>query len=122
MALILATDIVCVRLCPQDILEKIRECGSSVTYYGGRVLNNQSPEMSPMTKAIMREIHSDDNVCEVCQPNKCPHSSKIFTSFCGRGAADNKHLGKDTKSPLFLLITNFTLESRRISRSHHAQE
>lgn len=77
----------------QDILEKIRECGSSVTYYGGRVLNNQSPEMSPMTKAIMREIHNDDNVCEVCQPNKCPHGSKIFTSFCGRGA-DNKHLGK----------------------------
>lgn len=77
----------------QDILEKIRECGSSVTYYGGRVLNNQSPEVSPMTKAIMREIHSDDNVCEVCQPNKCPHNSKIFTSFCGRGA-DSKHLGK----------------------------
>lgn len=83
----------------QDILEKIRECGSSVTYYGGRVLNNQSPEMSPMTKAIMREIHNDDNVCEVCQPNKCPHSGKIFTSFCGRGA-DSKHLGKPSGHPI----------------------
>lgn len=48
--------------------------------------------MSPMTKAIMREIHSDDNVCEVCQPNKCPHGSKIFTSFCGRGADLGKKL------------------------------
>lgn len=93
----------------QDILEKIRECGSSVTYYGGRVLNNQSPEMSPMTKAIMREIHNDDSVCEVCQPNKCPHGSKIFTSFCGRGA-DNKHLGKLVRGrcPLSLIMHTLT--------------
>lgn len=61
--------------------------------------------MSPMTKAIMREIHSDDNVCEVCQPNKCPHSSKIFTSFCGRGA-DNKHLGKPKHTTTHTTYTN----------------
>lgn len=72
-------------------MEKIRECGSSVTYYGGRVLDNQSPEVSPMTKAIMREIHSVDNICEVCQPNNCPHNDKLFTSFRD---ADHKHLGK----------------------------
>lgn len=71
---------------PKDILEKIRECGSSVTYYGGRVLNNQSPEVSPMTKAIMREIHNDNNICEVCHPTK-----KLYTSFCD---ADKNHLGK----------------------------
>lgn len=73
----------------QDILEKIRECGSSVTYYGGRVLNNQSPEVSPMTKAIMREIHSDNNICEVCHPSNGP--TKLYTSFCD---ADKNHLGK----------------------------
>ncbi|XP_055315136.1 protein javelin isoform X3 [Sitodiplosis mosellana] len=74
----------------QDILEKIRECGSSVTYYGGRVLNNQSPEVSPMTKAIMREIHSDNNICEVCHPNNALHANRLYTSFCD---ADKNHLG-----------------------------
>ncbi|XP_031618587.1 protein javelin isoform X2 [Contarinia nasturtii] len=75
----------------QDILEKIRECGSSVTYYGGRVLNNQSPEVSPMTKAIMREIHhSDNNICEVCHPNNGSHANRLYTNFCD---ADKNHLG-----------------------------
>lgn len=71
-------------------MEKIRECGSSVTYYGGRVLNNQSTDVSPMTKAIMREIRSEDSICGVCQPHNCPHASKLFTSFCD---SDNNHLG-----------------------------
>lgn len=83
----------------KDILEKIRECGSSVTYYGGRVLNNQSPEVSPMTKAIMREIHhSDNNICEVCHPNGAVAATaaavaakKLYTTFCD---ADKNHLGK----------------------------
>lgn len=76
----------------QDILEKIRECGSSVTYYGGRVLNNHSNGVSPISKAIMREIHSEDNICGVCQPHNCPHGSKLFTSFCN--ADNSSHLGK----------------------------
>lgn len=80
----------------QDILEKIRECGSSVTYYGGRVLNNHSQGVSPIAKAIMREIHSEDNICGVCQPHNCPHSSKLFTSFCT--ADNNSHLGKYTNN------------------------
>lgn len=84
----------------QDILEKIRECGSSVTYYGGRVLNNQSPEVSPMTKAIMREIHhSDNNICEVCHPNNGPHTNKLYTSFRD---ADKNHLGKTTGVFIFV--------------------
>lgn len=79
----------------KDILEKIRECGSSVTYYGGRVLNNQSPEVSPMTKAIMREIHNDNNICDVCHPNGAAAAAmaakKLYTTFCD---ADKNHLGK----------------------------
>lgn len=85
----------------KDILEKIRECGSSVTYYGGRVLNNQSPEVSPMTKAIMREIHSDNNICEVCHPNGAAAAAaaavaakKLYTTFCD---SDKNHLGKKGK-------------------------
>lgn len=84
----------------QDILEKIRECGSSVTYYGGRVLNNQSPEVSPMTKAIMREIHhSDNNICEVCHPSNGAHANKLYTSFRD---ADKNHLGKITGVFIFV--------------------
>lgn len=78
----------------QDILEKIRECGSSVTYYGGRVLNNHhSTGASPISKAIMREIHNGDSICGVCQPHNCPQRNKLFTSFCGSDNS-NSHLGK----------------------------
>lgn len=61
----------------KDVLAKIRECGSSVTYYGGRVVDNKSPEVSPMTKAIMQEIRG--KVCGVCQPGNCPHDNEIFS-------------------------------------------
>ncbi|XP_046753274.1 protein javelin isoform X2 [Diprion similis] len=42
----------------QDVLKKIRECGTSVTYYGGKVVNTcNSPLISPpITGKIMREI------------------------------------------------------------------
>ncbi|XP_050343104.1 protein javelin [Nymphalis io] len=47
-----------------DILKKIRECGTSVTYYGGKVLNSKtSSAVSPMTKAIMEEIKSLQKNC-----------------------------------------------------------
>lgn len=59
-------------------MAKIRECGSSVTYYGGRVVDTKSPEVSPMTKAIMQEIRGHNKVCGACQPHNCPHSEKIF--------------------------------------------
>lgn len=54
------------RYVSQDILEKIRECGSSVTYYGGRVVHKKNSEFSPITKAIMQEIRSSE--CNNCQP------------------------------------------------------
>lgn len=47
-----------------DILKKIRECGTSVTYYGGKVVNSKtSSAVSPMTKAIMEEIKSLQKNC-----------------------------------------------------------
>ncbi|KAK0080903.1 hypothetical protein PV325_013141 [Microctonus aethiopoides] len=39
----------------QDVLRKIRECGTSVTYYGGKVVNTcNGPLISPMTCKINR--------------------------------------------------------------------
>lgn len=63
-----------------DILKKIRECGTSVTYYGGKVLNSKTGStVSPMTKAIMEEIKSLQKNCNrdcyscqtKCRGNKC---------------------------------------------------
>lgn len=56
----------------QDVLEKIRECGSTVTYYGGRVVDKKSEHMNTMTKAIMKEIRGQERkTCQVCQPHGC---------------------------------------------------
>lgn len=63
-----------------DILKKIRECGTSVTYYGGKVLNSKSNStVSPMTKAIMEEIKNLQKNCSrdcyschtKCRGDKC---------------------------------------------------
>ena len=65
----------------QDVLEKIRECGSTVTYFGGRMTGDKRGEhVSQMTKAIMREIRGQEKKCGVCQPFNCKiddRSSKI---------------------------------------------
>ncbi|XP_053603093.1 protein javelin [Plodia interpunctella] len=63
-----------------DILKKIRDCGTSITYYGGKVLNSKpGSTVSPMTKAIMEEIKSLQKNCSrdcyscqtKCRGNKC---------------------------------------------------
>lgn len=63
-----------------DIMKKIRECGTSVTYYGGKVLNSKpGSTVSPMTKAIMEEIKSLQKNCSrdcyscqtKCRGEKC---------------------------------------------------
>lgn len=63
-----------------DILKKIRECGTSVTYYGGKVLNSKTgSNVSPMTRAIMDEIKSLQKSCSrdcyscqtKCRGNRC---------------------------------------------------
>ncbi|XP_011556913.3 protein javelin [Plutella xylostella] len=63
-----------------DIMKKIRDCGTSVTYYGGKVLNSkQGSTVSPMTKAIMEEIKGLQKNCSrdcyscqtKCRGEKC---------------------------------------------------
>ncbi|CAH1644519.1 unnamed protein product [Spodoptera littoralis] len=63
-----------------DILKKIRECGTSITYYGGKVLTSKTGStVSPMTKAIMEEIKSLQKNCSrdcyscqtKCRGDKC---------------------------------------------------
>lgn len=49
-----------------DVLEKIRDCGSSITYYGGQTTGKKL--RSDMTKAIMREI-SNQRQCN-CQARR----------------------------------------------------
>lgn len=42
---------------PPEVMEKIRACGTTVTYYGGQVISaSNGPLRSPMTLAIMDEI------------------------------------------------------------------
>jgi hypothetical protein len=43
----------------EDVLEKIRECGTTVTYYGGRVVKKQCGQ-PVLTKAIMEEIKNNE--------------------------------------------------------------
>ncbi|XP_065163136.1 protein javelin-like [Atheta coriaria] len=63
---------VCCEYVSEDILEKIRECGTSVTYYGGRVTAKRKPQA--MTKAIMDEIQNQKN-----QKPKCNCACKYKT-------------------------------------------
>lgn len=50
-----------------DVMEKIRECGSSITYYGGQTLDKKT-NSDLMTKAIMKEISSQKCGCQSKRP------------------------------------------------------
>lgn len=50
----------------EDVLQKIRECGTCVTYYGGKVLETNNNKHSPLTKAIMEEIKGTQKRNEEC--------------------------------------------------------
>lgn len=87
-----------------DILKKIRDCGTSVTYYGGKVLNSKTgSNVSPMTKAIMDEIKSLQKICSrdcyscqtKCQGDRC---SCLVTDKHKQKKADNKNIVKRTES------------------------
>jgi hypothetical protein len=48
-----------------EVLERIRACGTTVTYYGGQVIAaSNGPLRSPMTLAIMDEIQRSKNTCK----------------------------------------------------------
>lgn len=60
-----------------DVLEKIRECGSSITYYGGQTTaEGQKMNSDAMTKAIMREINNQQK-CS-CPSRKLSRQSEKF--------------------------------------------
>lgn len=54
----------------QDVLEKIRARGSTVTYYGGKVLDKRSS-----ANGIMQDIYK--NRCIACQPLNCPDPDEV---------------------------------------------
>lgn len=78
-------------------MEKIRECGSSVTYYGGRVVNNKSVGNGrPMTQSILQEIRGQENSkCGVCQPDNCPLHMRWQQTKESQDSDDNS-LGRET--------------------------
>ncbi|EDV51155.2 protein javelin [Drosophila erecta] len=65
-----------------DVLAKIRECGSTVTYYGGRVLEKTATSSTvpstkttqPMTGSATRSRIRQIEACNVCLPSeRCEH-------------------------------------------------
>ena len=59
-----------------DVLEKIRECGSSITYYGGQTTaEGKKMSSDAMTKAIMREINGQKCSCPTRKTSR--HSEKF---------------------------------------------
>uniref|UniRef100_A0A6P4FRY1 Uncharacterized protein LOC108054027 n=1 Tax=Drosophila rhopaloa TaxID=1041015 RepID=A0A6P4FRY1_DRORH len=65
-----------------DVLAKIRECGSTVTYYGGRVLDKTATSTTapptkttqPMTGSGTRSRVRQIEACNVCLPSeRCEH-------------------------------------------------
>ncbi|KOB74660.1 Uncharacterized protein OBRU01_08796, partial [Operophtera brumata] len=87
-----------------DILKKIRECGTSVTYYGGKVLNSKTgSNVSPMTKAIMDEIKSLQKSCSrdcyscqtKCRGDRC---SCLVADTHKQVTAEKKNVIKRTES------------------------
>lgn len=58
-----------------DVMEKIRECGSSITYYGGQTLDTKT-NSDLMTKAIMKEISSQKCHCQSKRP-RAQHEKPI---------------------------------------------
>lgn len=70
-----------------DVMEKIRECGSSITYYGGQTVGAKI-NSDLMTKAIMREISNQKCHCQSRRPSKklsndYSGESKAFEGFAG---------------------------------------
>ena len=71
----------------KDVMEKIRECGSTITYYGGRVLDKKNnPEL--MTKAIMKEIKQQKCNCQYQRRQQMPPDEKVIRKL------SNDYLGK----------------------------
>ena len=70
-----------------DVLEKIRECGSSITYYGGQAKGAKiNPDM--MTKAIMKEINNQKCNCQSRRPRQAVSSEKTIKKLSNDYSGD----------------------------------
>lgn len=58
----------------QDVLKRIRECGTSVTYYGGKVVNSSNgPLISPMVENRFKCVNSSNDYVKfrLVKSNSC---------------------------------------------------
>lgn len=94
----------------EDVLEKIRECGTSITYYGGRVLNEHSGQPS-LTKAIMDEIKGYEERDHECKCNK--EASKETNGEVYQGLKFKLLKSNSCSSRLELVGTNNIAEYRK---------
>ncbi|GJQ70518.1 hypothetical protein Trydic_g22924 [Trypoxylus dichotomus] len=79
-------DYCCDHYISEDALEKIREKGTTVTYYGGRILNRYNGKSISLTKSIMDEIRRNQKSSDCgCRKN----------SNCGKGIIITEELSRN---------------------------
>lgn len=102
----------CDQYVSEDILEKIREYGTSITYYGGRITNEQKGECFAITKAIMEEIQKGRRNSECnCKKNEETRNKHVnYHKANGNiNEANNKDLFQGVK---FKLLKSNSCSSR----------
>ncbi|CAH1117834.1 unnamed protein product [Phaedon cochleariae] len=87
----------------EAIMEKIREYGTTVTYYGGRVVDQKSGQ-PVLTKAIMEEIRDNEKRCM-----DCSNCRKMSNGSVDIEEKDNKNNLKGMK---FRLLKSNSCSSR----------
>lgn len=87
-------DFCCHQYISEDILEKIRERGTSITYYGGRILNKYNGKSISLTKAIMDEIRRNQksNDCG-CRKNSDSGKGVIYGEDVRRNKNNDQYQG-----------------------------
>lgn len=87
-----------------DVLEKIRECGSSITYYGGQT-KGAKINSDMMTKAIMREISNQKCNCQSRRPRQVTSNEKsirkVSNDYSGEMINCCGNMNKDFKMLIF---------------------
>lgn len=87
-------DFCCDHYISEDALEKIREKGTTITYYGGRILNKYNGKSISLTKAIMDEIRRNQKSNECgCMKNSDGGKGIIFTEETGRNKNKDQYQG-----------------------------
>jgi hypothetical protein len=67
---------------PPEVLERIRACGTTVTYYGGQVISaSDGPVRSPITLAIMDEIQKSKDASKKGQGSRITGDEYLGVRF-----------------------------------------